>query len=50
MFLIIIQLVLFFSKSPQENWFPYYENEQVKIQYTSSICGSKKHDLSFEYY
>ena len=50
MFLILIQFVLYFSVPLQENWSLYYENEQVKIQYTSSICGSKKHDLSFEYY
>ena len=50
MFLILIQFVLYFSMPLQENWSLYYENEQVKIQYISSICGSKKHDLSFEYY
>jgi len=50
MFLILIQLVLFFSKFPQENWSSYYEDEQIKIEYTSSICGSKKSDLSFEFY
>lgn len=50
MFLILIQFILYFSSPLQENWNLYYENEQVKIQYTSSICGSKKHDLSFEYY
>ncbi len=50
MFLILIQLVLFFSKFPQENWSSYYEDEQIKIEYTSSICGNKKSDLSFEFY
>ncbi len=50
MSLILIQFVLYFSIPLQENWSPYYENEQIKIEYTSSICGSKKLDLSFEYY
>ena len=50
MSLILIQFVLYFSIPLQENWSPYYENEQIKIEYTSSICGSKKLDFSFEYY
>ena len=47
---ILIQFVLYLSIPLQENWSPYYENEQIKIEYTSSICGSKKLDFSFEYY
>jgi hypothetical protein len=50
MSLILIQFVLYLSIPLQENWSPYYENEQIKIEYTSSICGSKKLDFSFEYY
>ena len=46
MSLILIQFVLYLSIPLQENWSPYYENEQIKIEYTSSICGSKKLDFS----
>ncbi|MFQ3340970.1 MAG: hypothetical protein ACI9TK_000625 [Flavobacteriaceae bacterium] len=50
MYLILIQFLLNLCFPLQENWATYFEDEKVKIEYTSSICGNKKSDLSFEFY